>query len=303
MIDVAIIGFGHIALKHKRALVELDQKYRITQVVDPFDIDLSQFPYAVKQCQHIKDLDFNDLDCVVVSSPSNLHFDHAEQLVNKDIKIMCEKPICLEMNQLEIIKQNKRYEQNVTPFLMAQHSPAVEHLKEILKENNDEIEYISVRMPWRRDADYFSKNNWRGTLTGDGGILLNQAIHYLDIIDFLFGELSVDSVIGANLRGFSSVSDRVVVHANCKKCARVVFDLSTAEDVNSPVSIECMMRGKVIKLSGNHLLRLEVGSLTYDYSETNLFLEFYKRYNLSHSDISNIKRHTTLLEKLIPMIR
>jgi UDP-N-acetyl-2-amino-2-deoxyglucuronate dehydrogenase len=303
MIDIAIVGFGHIALKHKRALVELDKKYRITQVVEPYEIDLKQFPYEVKRHQYIKDLDFNNLDCVVISSPSNLHFDHTQQFVNEDIKIICEKPVSLEMNSLQKIKQNKFYEQNVTPFLMAQYSPAVEQLKEIFKGNSDEIEYILVRMPWRRDADYFAKNNWRGSLAGDGGILLNQAIHYLDIIDYVFGDLSIDSVVGASLRGYCSVSDRVFVNATCKKCARVIFDLSTAEEVNLPTSIECVVRGKIIKLSGNHLLRLEVGSEIYDYSETNLFLEFYKRYSLSHSDISNMKRHIKLLEKIIPRIK
>jgi UDP-N-acetyl-2-amino-2-deoxyglucuronate dehydrogenase len=134
-------------------------------------------------------------DCVVLATPSGLHPQQAMEVAATGIDVMTEKPMatrwadglrmvraCDEAGvRLFVVKQNRR-------------NRTLQLLKQCMQLNRfGRLYMVNVNVFWSRPQSYYDSAEWRGTWEFDGGALMNQASHYVDLLDWLIGP--VESVM------------------------------------------------------------------------------------------------------------
>ena len=134
-------------------------------------------------------------DCVVLATPSGLHPQQAIEVAAAGIDVMTEKPMATRWSdglamvracdeagvRLFVVKQNRR---NRTLQLLKQA---------VAKGRFGRIYMVNVNVFWSRPQSYYDSADWRGTWEFDGGAFMNQASHYVDLLDWLVGP--VESVM------------------------------------------------------------------------------------------------------------
>lgn len=193
-IGYAVLGLG-IGMAHIEAVLKSDN----AELVAVCDIDESRLAQAQKMCPQVRAYtDFEqliadfDVDIISVCLPSGMHADYAVRameagkhvLVEKPIDITVEKALEIERARIRtgkkagIVHQN-RYNFNMYPIREAVH-----------KGKLGNIFLGSFAVKWYRDQSYYDRGSWRGTWEMDGGgSLINQAIHTVDIMQWLMGDV------------------------------------------------------------------------------------------------------------------
>ncbi len=132
-----------------------------------------------------------DIDIVVICTPSGLHPDQTELAAEHGIHVMTEKPMATRWGdglrmvracdnagvRLFVVKQNRK---NTTLQL----------LKQAINEKRfGKIYMVNFNVFWTRPQEYYDSAKWRGTWEFDGGAFMNQASHYVDLIEWLIGPI------------------------------------------------------------------------------------------------------------------
>jgi len=140
-------------------------------------------------------LEISKADCVILASPSGLHSSQAIESARAGFHVMTEKPMatrwtdglamvraCDEAGvRLFVVKQNRR-------------NRTLQLLKEaVAKGRFGRIYMVAVNVFWTRPQAYYDSADWRGTWEFDGGAFMNQASHYVDLLDWVVGP--VESVM------------------------------------------------------------------------------------------------------------
>ena len=198
----AIIGCGRIAYRHIEAIRDNED----SELVALCDLDISRAEERNKDANVKLYRNYNemlteeDIDVVNIMTPSGMHPEHAIDIITKYSKhVVLEKPMCLNVDDgyrmIEIAKKN-----NVKLFLVHQNrlNKAIQKIKKSIDENLfGRIALTTVRLRWSRGQAYYDRDPWRGLWALDGGVLTNQAIHHIDILRWLIGEVESVSAVGA----------------------------------------------------------------------------------------------------------
>jgi UDP-N-acetyl-2-amino-2-deoxyglucuronate dehydrogenase len=197
-IRFAIIGCGRIAQNHIDAL---RQHAAHAELVAVCDNDAARLAAAVQKTEAPGFTSLSallagtDCDCVVLTTPSGLHPQQAIEVAAAGVDVMTEKPMATRWSdglamvracdeagvRLFVVKQNRR---NRTLQLLKQA---------VQKGRFGRIYMVSVNVFWTRPQSYYDSAEWRGTWEFDGGAFMNQASHYVDLLDWLVGP--VESVM------------------------------------------------------------------------------------------------------------
>lgn len=199
-IKFAIIGCGRISYRH----IEAIQENPNAELIALCDLNTER---AVERNQSagVKIYrDYNemllseDIDVVNIMTPSGMHAEHAIEIIKKYGKhVAIEKPVALRVEDVELlIKTANDY--NIQVFVVHQNrfNKAVQKIKEIIDQNLlGKISLGTVRIRWSRGQSYYERDPWRGTWALDGGVLTNQAIHHIDLLRWLVGEIESLSAV------------------------------------------------------------------------------------------------------------
>ncbi len=195
----ALIGCGRIAQNHLAALQHHAERAELVSVCDTDSAALQRAVAATgaKGFTSLTELLQQDPkpDCVVLTTPSGLHPAQAIEAARAGCHVMTEKPMATRWQdgqamvracddagvRLFVVKQNRR---NRTLQLLKRAIDA---------QRFGRIYMVSVNVFWSRPQDYYDSAAWRGTWEFDGGALMNQASHYVDLLDWLIGP--VESVM------------------------------------------------------------------------------------------------------------
>ena len=154
-----------------------------------------------------------DADVVILATPSGLHAEQAIQVAAAGRHVMTEKPMATRWQDgkrmvhacdeagvhLFVVKQNRR---NATLQLLKR---AVE------KKRFGRIYMVNINVFWTRPQSYYDSAAWRGTWEFDGGAFMNQASHYVDLLDWLIGPVESVQAYTATLARNIQVEDTGVV--------------------------------------------------------------------------------------------
>ena len=256
MINVVLVGLGHIAKRHAEAISNTEG-IQLYGVCDAIDNALLAFETDGKKFTNLDDVLQDDfVDVVVLTTPSWLHHSMTLDALNHDKVVLCEKPLALTSQDVnDIIKQSLDTSIPVWVILQQRYAPAVQYLEQLLSpEKLGTPHLVQINCLWNRGEQYFD-SPWKGERSKDGGALFNQFSHYIDLVTYLFGSVYSVSCITRNFNHpYIDFEDSGVAHFTMESGALVTLNYTTsAWDKNFENSITVIASEGNITLSGQGL--------------------------------------------------
>ncbi|MDX9977245.1 MAG: Gfo/Idh/MocA family oxidoreductase [Candidatus Cloacimonadales bacterium] len=197
-VKFALIGCGRISDRHFDAVANIPDAEIIAccDVIESRAVEASKKHNVTKYyTDYKKMLDDESVDAVIICSPSGLHSEMGVEAANRNIHVITEKPMAINLIQAdELIKACDH--NNVNLFVVKQNrlNPSIQLLKKAIDKGRfGRIFSANATVRWARPQSYYDMAKWRGTWEFDGGAFLNQASHYFDLLYWLIGP--VDSVM------------------------------------------------------------------------------------------------------------
>lgn len=212
-----LIGCGRIAKKHLRA-AKVNQ-LEITAICDICPEKMKKILLetgirsdAVRQYTDYYSMLVNEkLDLISIATESGSHAEIALSVIEKGIHVIIEKPIALNIADADAIVQ-KGIENNVVVSVCHQNrfNIAVQKMRAALEDGRfGKISHGSLAVRWNRSRDYYAQADWRGTWKEDGGALMNQCIHGIDLLCWMMNSrpVSVCGFIRRRLHDYIEAED------------------------------------------------------------------------------------------------
>lgn len=205
----ALIGCGRIAVNHIKAVVENN-----IDMVAACDIKLEKIDQLVEKTKYNKDfkkysdykkmIDENlDLDFVSIATESGIHAEIALYCIENGINVIIEKPMSMSMEDAnKIINLSKEKNVKVSVCHQNRFNIAVHKTRQAMDEGRfGRLSHGSIHVRWNRNKNYYDQAPWRGKWESDGGCLMNQCIHGIDLLRWMLGE-EVEEVYGVTKQQF-----------------------------------------------------------------------------------------------------
>lgn len=260
--NFGIIGCGFIAKKHAQAIENIPSA-KLVAVCDrvPEAMEFYTLNYGAQAyTDSVEMLKNSDIDVVCICTPSGLHAPIAEQVATAKKHIVLEKPIAMTINETDrIIDVAKSNKVKLTVVHPNRYRTAVQETKKLLDQNLlGKISHANCLINWNRGQEYYNQAPWRGTKTHDGGVLMNQAIHNLDLLLWFMGKpKEVFSMEATRLRDIEAedVSTGVIRFEN--GALANVQASTTVYPKNFEESITIFGEKGTIKIGGQNALYFE----------------------------------------------
>lgn len=187
-----IVGCGVVAPEHARAIQSLPDA-ELVAVCDHVagQAETMAERFGVRAHAGLGEmLEREDLDVVDVCTPSGLHGEQAMQIMRSGRHVVVEKPMEISLDRIEEMLRVQR-EAGVKLTVISQHrwDPASRYVHDLVERGAlGRLVQGIAQVPWWRSQEYYDSGSWRGGWELDGGgILMNQSIHYIDILSWLLG--------------------------------------------------------------------------------------------------------------------
>jgi UDP-N-acetyl-2-amino-2-deoxyglucuronate dehydrogenase len=209
VINFAIVGCGHISKKHAESIEKLPNASlvavcdTIESNMKPFTEEYGATPY-VNYDEMLKD---ERIDVINICTPSGSHAFLAVKAAEAKKHVIVEKPIALTLKDANtIIEACRENGVKLSVLHPNRFRPAMKKLKEALEHGDlGKLSHANATVRWNRDQAYYDQAPWRGTKTHDGGVLMNQAIHNLDLLVWVMGDIDeVYSMSATRLRNIEA---------------------------------------------------------------------------------------------------
>ena len=215
-IRFALIGCGRIAKNHFGALAAHADRAELVAVCDSASdaLETATRTTGAPGFTTLRELLLeSDADIVALCTPSGLHPEQSIEVAEAGRHVMTEKPMATRWAdgkrmvaacdangvRLFVVKQNRR---NATLQL----------LKRAIDANRfGKIYTVAVNVFWSRPQSYYDSARWRGTWEFDGGAFMNQASHYIDLLDWMIGPIESVQAYTATLARDIEVEDSGVM--------------------------------------------------------------------------------------------
>lgn len=293
-VKFAIIGCGRISYRHIEA-IQLNPSAALVALCD-LNLDKAKERNAGIGVNVYQD--YNEMlrreaiDVVNIMTPSGMHAEHAIDIITKFRKhVVIEKPMALKVSDgMDIINAAKK--NNVKLFVVHQNrfNKAVQKVKSAIDNNLfGKIILATVRIRWSRGQSYYNRDPWRGTWAFDGGVLGNQAIHHLDLLQWLLGDIYSVSAIGTTQLVNIEVENVACAWLKFKNGAFGVIEATTAtrplnKDLEASISI--LGENGTVIVEGASVNRLT--TWTFDKIDLDEYFENPPNvYGYGHNDIIN----------------
>jgi UDP-N-acetyl-2-amino-2-deoxyglucuronate dehydrogenase len=191
MIKIGLVGCGRISKKHLEAISTIPE-FKLTAVCDS-DPKALQETLQTRQVQGFADysefLEKGDMDIVDICTPSGLHPFMGLEAAKKGYHVILEKPMGLNYNAcLELVDYCEKHNRKLFVVKQNRYNPPVQILKNAIETGRlGKLITCNTTVRWRRTQEYYDQAKWRGTWELDGGVLMNQASHHVDLLRWLGG--------------------------------------------------------------------------------------------------------------------
>jgi UDP-N-acetyl-2-amino-2-deoxyglucuronate dehydrogenase len=206
---VGILGCGEVARRYPAA-IDATAGLELVAVNDAITAAGSSFgsDFGVEPISDLDRFLSLPLDLVCICTPNHTHAELGRTCLDHGFHVLVEHPLALTAAEgEELAEAAARLGRRLFVMRQRRFLPSVQSLKEILALGAlGEIRAIVARMAWHRPADYYAKRPWRARAE-NGGVVLNQASHFLDILLYLFGEPREVSGLLGNIRHRIPVED------------------------------------------------------------------------------------------------
>ena len=199
----ALVGCGRIAVKHIKAVLS-NKEYTVVSITDvnpdaPLRL-LSECGLSKKAISDLKNsvrfyTDFQEMlekekpEVTAITVPSGLHYQIGKAAILAGSHILLEKPMTMRSSEAkELYALSQQSGKYIAMGHIYRYFPVVKNLRaDILSGAFGKISHGSVVVRWGHDQAYYDQAPWRGTWKSDGGSLMNQSVHALDLLCWLMG--------------------------------------------------------------------------------------------------------------------
>jgi predicted dehydrogenase len=206
----ALIGCGRIATNHVTAAVNNNLEIVAVCDVVPEKMEailekhnLADDKSIKRYTDYKKMLEENDLELVSIATESGKHAAIALDAIDAGVNVIIEKPMAMNMADAEeIIKRAAEKHVKVSACHQNRFNVAIQEVRKAIEGNRfGKLSHASINVRWNRNKGYYDQAPWRGTWEEDGGCLMNQCIHGIDLLRWMMGDEVVE-VYGATRQQF-----------------------------------------------------------------------------------------------------
>lgn len=200
---VALIGCGRISFKHIEAFIDNKDFMTLVATCDPV-VDRAE----AKKAEYLKSIpnstvevfaDYKEMlsaikpDIVTIATESGTHKAIAIDCLNAGAHVIVEKPMALSTSDAqEMIDCAKKNKKKLSVCFQNRFNAPIQKLREAYKKDRfGRILHGMVQIRWNRNEGYYAEAPWRGTWEQDGGTLMNQCTHGIDLLQWMMGEDAV----------------------------------------------------------------------------------------------------------------
>ena len=212
-VNIVLVGCGRISKNHLKAITSTNeaelvalcdnnpdnlkngfstlQELTINKELSNTPILLNSFETLISNIQN----NLINVDLIVLATPSGLHYKQVKMAASVGVNVCTEKPMAIKYSEgKEMIEVCEKA--NIKLFVVKQNR--FNSTLQLVKKQLDNgrfgvISFVSVNVFWQRPQSYYDLDVWRGTWELDGGALMNQASHYVDLLSWMIGPLETIS--------------------------------------------------------------------------------------------------------------
>ncbi len=263
MKNACIIGYGAIAPVHADAL----KKIKNVSLYGICDTNSERAKKGAEEhgCKMFLDysevLSDKQVDVVHICTPHYLHESMAIAAIEAGKDVILEKPVSINKEELGILIK-KAKDKKVCVMVQNRMNEAVQEFKKIIDTDKSLGKLLGgvASLTWYRTPEYYKKDSWRGKWeTEGGGVLINQAIHLIDLISYLAGDIkSIKATISnKTLEDVIEVEDTADAILKLENDVRVSFYATIGYSSDLPMRLELQFENAVLRYADNVLYRIE----------------------------------------------
>lgn len=250
MLKVGVIGLGDISHIHVPVIQE-NSKVELVAVCDIEIAHQDAIPNVNFYTDYEEMLKKEQLDCVHLCLPHHLHYVVTKACVEHGVHVLLEKPLARSAEEGMLITELEEKYPDVKICISFQNrfNETFEKLLEIVQsEKYGKVSGIKGLVTWHRPKEYYDAKPWRGTMQlAGGGVMINQAIHTLDQMQLVGGEIetirgSIDNLVDYGYE----VEDTATAHIQFTNGAKGLFFATVTNATNSSVEFQVILeKGKL----------------------------------------------------------
>ncbi len=196
----ALIGCGKVAVKHLKAVRQFRQQFKLVALVDSNKEAVSRLlnltGYSVTEQTQVRVYaDYREMlsrekpEIAAITTPSGSHYKMGMAALAAGAHLIMEKPLTLSLSEAdELLSTAASRQLQIAVGHIYRFFPIVSTLAaEISAGKHGRVLFGDVIVRWGHDQAYYDQAAWRGTYAQDGGAVMNQSIHALDLMTFLMG--------------------------------------------------------------------------------------------------------------------
>lgn len=260
-INAVIIGCGAIGPVHAEAVKNSDAThlYGVCDILSERAEALAQRYGCRVFTSYAQVLADEAVHSVHICTPHHLHAEMAVQAASHGKQIVLEKPVAMNVPEARVVNDAVRTAGvSCCAILQNRLNPCIEAAKSLIDERTyGELLGIKGFLTWRRTAEYYGSADWRGKwATEGGGLLINQAVHMLDLLYYLGGEvMAVKGHIDTRaLQEVIEVEDTAEATFYYRDGKRGWFYATNGYSEDSPFFLEIHLEHGVLRYIDNKLI-------------------------------------------------
>lgn len=206
----ALIGCGRIATNHMKAA--LNNQLEIVAVCDilPSKMEELLSKHDLEKDATIKRYtDYKEMiqevnpELVSIATESGIHAEIALYCIDHGVNVIIEKPMAMSMEDAdEIIRRSKEKGVKVSACHQNRFNIAIQELRKAVESGRfGKLSHGTIHVRWNRGPQYYEQASWRGTWAQDGGALMNQCIHGIDLLRWMMGD-EIEEIYGVTRQRF-----------------------------------------------------------------------------------------------------
>ncbi len=206
----ALIGCGRIAVNHMKAAI--NNNLEIVAVCDIREEKMEELlaKYGLEKDASIKRYtDYQKMiedlkpELASIATESGIHAEIALNCIEKGVNLIIEKPMAMSIEDADkIIDLADKKNVKVSACHQNRFNVAIQKLRKALEDGRfGKLSHGSIHVRWNRNAGYYEQAPWRGTWEQDGGALMNQCIHGIDLLRWMMGD-EIEEIYGATRQQF-----------------------------------------------------------------------------------------------------
>ena len=257
-----VVGLGAVGPIHATALRNEERLYGVCDIVPKRLEGYEQ--YKIRRYTNVEDvLADSCVDVIHICTPHYLHVPMAIEALNAGKDVVLEKPAAMNPKEFKRLSETARASsQHLCVMMQNRTNPAVRKMREMRwdpAQPMGALTGISGFLTWQRTAEYYDQDAWRGKwATEGGGLLINQAIHLIDLINYLGGPVhkvrsSISTKVLENAIEVEDTADAVFETASG---LRTCFYATNCYSESVPMRLELQFEKGLLRYADNRLYHI-----------------------------------------------